>query len=482
MKYTILLFLILILGFFLRAQETLSGNFLFLKDQGRDLLAVKSIVIDRKLTLIGPYTGLRGVFQGPLYYYLIALPFALSHGDPRIVMWLVLLSSMLAIVGSYVLGKRFFSPETGLLVAFLFATSPSAAAAATFLWSPFFIFPLMTFFLYFFFDWLQTFSKTSFIFLTAIVGLMFHFEIAFAAPFTVAFVIISWVVAAKKKQKFPFILFITILGLFLSPLLIFDFRHNHITFLSLLSSFKGGDGGLGGGEPYIKVLRDHLIRFIINLKSTFISEEPAQGIFTFIYIFSAVLYFVKGKSSIVKVFLLLPIALFAVYMLYPFQLWDWYVVGLFPVYLTLGGIFLSWLVRRNRLVAIIIFVTLVSSSLMKIQKLYMYPDYGGTSKLKGKLEAIDYIYKEAKGAQFNVSVFTPVVLTDAYDYLFWWYGQKKYAFVPGNSLSGTVYLLIEPDPSKLWSYQGWLETVIKKGNILETRELRSGFIIQKRQI
>ena len=73
-----LLSAILLLGFFLRAQETLSGNFLFLKDQGRDMLAVKSVVVDKKPTLIGPYTGFRGVFQGPLYYYVLAIPFAAS--------------------------------------------------------------------------------------------------------------------------------------------------------------------------------------------------------------------------------------------------------------------------------------------------------------------------------------------------------------------------------------------------------------------
>src|SRR3989344_4140977 len=73
---------IFLFGFFLRAQETISGNFLFLLDSGRDMMEVKKIVFDHKLTLIGPYTSLGGVFQGPLFYYLLAIPTALFEGNP----------------------------------------------------------------------------------------------------------------------------------------------------------------------------------------------------------------------------------------------------------------------------------------------------------------------------------------------------------------------------------------------------------------
>ena len=53
-KVFILVCLILFLGFGLRAQETVSNNFLFLIDQGRDMMAVKRILYDHNLTLIGP--------------------------------------------------------------------------------------------------------------------------------------------------------------------------------------------------------------------------------------------------------------------------------------------------------------------------------------------------------------------------------------------------------------------------------------------
>ena len=111
-----------------------------------------------------------------------------------------------------------------------------------------------------------------------------------------------------------------------------------------------------------------------------------------------------------------------------------------------------------------------------------YFDYGGRHKIKGKLEALDYIYKDARGEQFGVLVFTPPVYTYDYDYLFWWYGTKKYSYVPYNEKRGTFYLLIDPDNQKPWSYKGWQETVIKTGKVIKTTTLpKSGFIVEKRK-
>ena len=41
---------------------------------------------------------------------------------------------------------------------------------------------------------------------------------------------------------------------------------------------------------------------------------------------------------------------------------------------------------------------------------------------------------------------------------------------------------MEPDPSKPWSYKGWLETVIKDGKVDWTKTLPSGFVVQKREL
>ncbi len=107
--------------------------------------------------------------------------------------------------------------------------------------------------------------------------------------------------------------------------------------------------------------------------------------------------------------------------------------------------------------------------------------YGGTAKVKGKIDAFDYIYKDAHGKKFSLFIFSPPIYTYPYDYLLQWYARKKYGYLPTQEKKGLFYLLIEPDRSKPWSYKGWLETVIKTGTVLPTKVLEpSGFIVQKR--
>jgi hypothetical protein len=107
-------------------------------------------------------------------------------------------------------------------------------------------------------------------------------------------------------------------------------------------------------------------------------------------------------------------------------------------------------------------------------------ELGGVEKIRGKRMAIDYVYQDAKGKPFSVFVFMPPIYTYPYDYLFKTYGKDTYGYAPGNQKKGLVYLIIEKDNSKPWTYNGWLETVIKDGDIIETKTLITGHIIQKR--
>ena len=482
-RHIALLFFILIFGFFLRSQEALSHNAVFLKDQGRDLLDVRSIVVDKKLSLIGPYTGLQGVFQGPLYYYLLSIPFALFKGDPTGVLYLFVGASMAAILIGYAIGRRLFSPSAGLLIACMYAVSPAAAAASSFIWSPFLLIPAASAYLYFFLLWVRFGYLKYYLGMWICLGLLFHFEIAFAAPFTLATIVIIAMIARKKHYTVSYIYPACCLFLSLSPLILFDFRHDHLTIRSLIHLFSGATQGLAAShEPFGKIVVDHMVTFVSNVNASFVSEHSWQGYVSFGMAFFALAYIVFGKLPEVKVLLVYPLILFMIYVLYPFQLWGWYVIGLFPIYFVLMGVLLDKLKTSaiGNILTIVVLGFIFYNASSRLTKLYAQPDDGGTAKIRGKVAAIDALYQDAQGKPFSAFVFTPVVLTDAYDYLFWWHGQRTYGYVPANKKEGVFYLLIEPDPSKPWSYNGWLETVIKIGDILYTKTLPSGFIIQKR--
>jgi len=51
-------------------------------DQANDAIHVREILVDHKLLLRGPETSIFGIYAGPLWYYFIAVGYALFGGHP----------------------------------------------------------------------------------------------------------------------------------------------------------------------------------------------------------------------------------------------------------------------------------------------------------------------------------------------------------------------------------------------------------------
>src|SRR3989338_3182569 len=81
-KNTKIILLILLVGILYRLALTADGNFLFNMDNARDMVDVREMVVLGKLRLIGPTSAIEGLYNGPFWYYLLAVPFILSGGDP----------------------------------------------------------------------------------------------------------------------------------------------------------------------------------------------------------------------------------------------------------------------------------------------------------------------------------------------------------------------------------------------------------------
>ena len=103
------------------------------------------------------------------------------------------------------------------------------------------------------------------------------------------------------------------------------------------------------------------------------------------------------------------------------------------------------------------------------------------SLYKNEVAAIDYVYKYAKGQNFKVYTYLPSVYDYPYQYLFWWYGNKKYGYIPGEyayspnkppyipsqdkfaglktNFSGLVFLIKEPNRN--YTRFGWEGDFIK---------------------
>lgn len=492
--YKKILFLItLFFAIALRAQETLSHNFLFLIDQGRDMMAVKNIVYDHHLTLIGPYTSLGGIFQGPLWYYLLAVPTIIAGGDPWGAVVLMFFISVLTCVLAYIFMYRLFGFKTAIITFILFAVSPEAVAAATYSWNPHPNWLLVL--VYFFSLYFVSKNKQRYhLILWPVIALMFHFETALGVFILLGTILYVSIFHRDQIKNKYFFLGLFLAGFFFLPQILFDIRHNFLMTKSAVAVIAGEDKGLivkGEVYKYKDIVISHLSTFVIHFRSAFIQDGIYKDSPTYLFIILFVTFLISIKNKqfkkeeyfFIKTLFKISAIIFALMLFYPFPIRSWFLTGFQVLYILIAGLLLGKLLGNSlgKCILLGLLVVFLINATNKLGKLYLHPDYGGVAKVKGKIDAIDYIYKDANGKPFGLFFFTPPVYTFNYDYLLFYLGRTRYAYTPYKEKKGTFYLLIEPDPGKQWSYIGWLETVIKTGEIVETKTLPSGFIVQKRR-
>src|SRR3989344_1439061 len=110
------LFVILILAAYVRVWRTdkILG---FYYDQGRDAQVIWDFIHRGKLFLIGPTTGIEGIFRGPWYYWLITPFYWLGRGDP---VWPAVFLALTTVLALFVLFHLTYQirGKTGAFTAF----------------------------------------------------------------------------------------------------------------------------------------------------------------------------------------------------------------------------------------------------------------------------------------------------------------------------------------------------------------------------
>src|SRR3989344_6790507 len=127
-----------------RAQDLMA----FYYDQGRDALVIWRLWHEGRPFLIGPITGLAGIFLGPLYYYLIAPFYLIGGGDPRIPAVFLATLTVMALPVLYILGWRMQSRATGVIAAAIGGFSYFLVLSGRWLSNPTLMFPASVFLLW----------------------------------------------------------------------------------------------------------------------------------------------------------------------------------------------------------------------------------------------------------------------------------------------------------------------------------------------
>jgi 4-amino-4-deoxy-L-arabinose transferase-like glycosyltransferase len=104
-------------------------------DQGRDLLVLRSLLVEGALPLVGPVTSVGGVHHGAAYFYLLAPVAALGRLDPTVIAWPFGLAGVAMVGLVWWLARSIGGWVAGFTAGLLAALSPTAIASSFTIWN-----------------------------------------------------------------------------------------------------------------------------------------------------------------------------------------------------------------------------------------------------------------------------------------------------------------------------------------------------------
>lgn len=485
----ITLYVIILIGAYLRLSGVLTNSFAFTYDVGRDMLSLWDIVYNHKIILIGATTGIPGVFYGPWWYYILSPFFFIFSGNPQGIAFIMAFIGVVTIPLSYLFGKRIGDNFLGLSFALLTSISPSLISLSSQIWNPniapFFVL-LVLIVLERIYALKEKVKSYYFFALGLLLALNIDIEILWGVLFTIG-VLISFVILYRKLLNIKKIIYIFLGALIiLSPRIIFELRHTFImtkSFLTFLST-KTMEDKL---DTY-HFLENRVLVHLDEFSKSFIQGNNTFSILILLLTLAITFILYKKGNLLIKQFSLTGIIVLAVFYLgsiiFTHALWPHYFVGLPIIYILLFSIslYLLSIKLKKSIIPILIlgavFIFTINS-LSVIQNLNKPLWQGNASVYRNQLEVIDYIYKQADGKPFKYVTYTPPIFDYTYQYLFKWYGSSKYKYEPVVE-APTAFFIIEPDPGYEDRPKQWLKLREKDGKIIKSEELKSGIVVQTR--
>lgn len=489
-----LLALIVIAGTWFRIAGIITNSFSFTYDIGRDMLEVSKIVNDHKFTLIGPTTGLAGLFYGPWWYYILSIPFFISDGNPQSIAFFISFTGILTIIFIYYLGKKIEGDFLGLVLAFFIALSPPMIGISSQIWNPNLIplFILLVLLLMHKIFLAIIVRKNSiekyFLFLGLLLGLILDHEIVFGAIFSIG-IFLSIFILFAKNVKIKHIFFVLLGFLFIIlPRLLFEMRHNFIMTKTIINTINNSKGLLNNSLfSYAHII--DLLKTLRNLLDSTFAVQNAYVGFIAILLFLLVALFYKSIDQYTKFYLKLTLIIFTVFLIilsfFPGAIWSHYIIGIPILFILMMGLFVSVIKKYFNIPILIIFIIFTIWFMIYLNNIKFFSSFdnlweGNAAVYRNQVAIIDYIYKNSNGKKFNYVAYTPVVHDYTYQYLFSWYGKKKYGYTPSNSHEKNFFLIIEPDYDHPFFLKRWLNVRKDDGKTLKEEVVKGEIKVQTR--
>ncbi len=463
----IILGAILLIGGFFRLYK-ISEYMTFLGDEGRDMILIRRIFTELHPPLIGPGTSVGGMYLGPLYYYLMAIPLLVSGFSPVGPSVTVAIIGLATIMLVWFIGRKWFDKTTGLIAAGLYAISPTVIYFSRSSWNP----NVMPFFalLSVYSIWKvwkeRKFNWSIILGISYAFVLQSHYLGLLLAPTLFLFWILTLFnlksIQDRKlgTEKFlkKSLLGLLIFSVLMSPLLIFDLRHGFMNSKAVIAFFAGENDTLSLNFvnlfSSIPRIFNQIIESLIGSKNIIAGFVSSLFVILGLVVFFVQNLFKKGKKVLLKIndeWLILLAWLFLGIVglgVYQKSIYDHYFGFLFPVPFILISVFISRLVSGKTifkifgylLLAFLVYISLINNPLRKAPN----------RLLARSIHVADVIGKNSNGEPFNLGVIADTNYVDGYKYFLLKDGYSVIDIDPqlSNTITTQLFVVCELLPNE----------------------------------
>jgi hypothetical protein len=477
----------LFFGLFLRVYR-INDLLGFYYDQGRDALVIWDLIKKGEVFLIGPTTGLAGIFRGPYYYYLIAPAYFIGGGNPIWPSVFLSITTVVAIILGYHLGTKVQNRATGVLFAILASFSFYIVTASRWLSNPTPMFLLSMILVWAMFKIADSKKKTVG-WVWAVIGLvsglsLFNFGSSGELYYFVSLLIFSvW-----QWRKLPNIkwFLISLFSFFITfaPLILFNQIHDNILLNGFQKTF-GQEQSFTMPTKFLFELRNEFyLKTFPKVIFHSLGRKETYILFTLIALFAISLpkFLKNAKAKVVMLLLISPLIGLYLYQGNYTVLYEYYMTGYFLIFLLLIAMILGrlWQTKVGQALVIVFVGIFLVNNYDPLQYILKNKSDGEESiSFVNQKAAIDWIYKDANGRDFNVDVYVPPVIPYAYNYLFTWLGTTKYGYLPKEEQIELLYTLYEVDPPNPDRLEAWMARQKGIGRVEDT--YRNGGITVERR-
>lgn len=440
---------------FIACKNVLSASIPFWYDPARDMLSAWDNL--HKITLIGPTSGIPGIFYGPYWIWWLSIGQLISK-DPKIV-------DLLMLTIPYLIGfplvlfffSRIFGRVTSVLLWLLFFYT--SQSYMIFLWNPH-LAPLLFLTVIYLLVVIQykNFSRKtilSLFFSGILSGLALNIHISFSVGFVLGcllLIAISSSLSYKGKiQKSFFSIFSSIasfiVGIFITflPFLLFEVRHGfHQTKTAFNAFVHGGAVVALHGLSKPEIIAQYFMKF-----STLLQVPNVIGV-VLVLLSVLLLIYLSLRKKISFTFLELrligllgciTLGVLGIYLSAKNPIWGYHFIGADVIAL----LFIGFLVAKIKPLQYILFLWVVVLTGLQIVNLVasMHASPFVSSALYTEEYIVRTIQHDAKESNYTVYVYSPSIYSYEYSYLFRYMANKDFSYDPGLiKREGIVYLIL----------------------------------------